>query len=413
MSYITKLTAENFKRITAVDIDFDASGGVTTISGPNGAGKTSVIDALSVAIAGKNAPKIPNPIRKGKDAAVVIATTDDGLVITRKFRRKDDDTIESTLTVTNAEGFVRKSPQALLDTLLTSYALDPQAFASAEPKKQVATLLDLVELPFNLAEVDARADDVFETRTNVNRETKQLAAQIDAAGAVDGAAPAEEVSAAELFAHLQAAQRMNQQADAAVRNHHAAAEAVTAAASALRAAKARKGEADAALAAIEKAGTPARADTEAIEQSIAGVDATNAAVRANAHRNELERSYAASIERAAALTGELDAIKAKRDAGLAAAAIPGGFGFGREGLLLDGVPYSQASGAESIIAAAEVAAAGNPELRLILIRDASLLDSTSRQKLATWAEDKGLRVVMEVVDENAETGVIIADGAVA
>ncbi|MBF4574707.1 ATP-binding protein [Frondihabitans sp. VKM Ac-2883] len=413
MSYITSLHAEHFKRITAVDIDFDASGGVTTISGANGAGKTSVIDALAVAIAGKNAPKIPNPISKGQDAAVVIATTDDGLVITRKFRRKDDDTIDSTLTVTNAEGFVRKSPQALLDTLLTSYALDPQAFAAADAKKQVATLLDLVELPFDLAEVDAQATDIFETRTHVNREAKQLSAQVDAAGPIDASAPAEEVSAAELFAQLRAAQEANQQADAIVRNYHAASEEAREAASALEQAKARKEKADSDLAMIEKAGPPARSDTDALEKSIAGVDTTNAAVRANARRNELARTYAAAMERAASLTAELSAIKDKRDAGLAAATIPGGFGFGPDGLLLNGVPYSQASGAESVIAAAEVAAAGNPELRLILIRDASLLDSTSRQKLATWAEDKGLRVVMEVVDENAETGVIITDGAVA
>ena len=47
---ILKLTAENFKKLSAVEITPD--GNVVVISGKNGAGKSSVLDAIEAALCG-------------------------------------------------------------------------------------------------------------------------------------------------------------------------------------------------------------------------------------------------------------------------------------------------------------------------------------------------------------------------
>lgn len=406
MTYITHLRAENFKRVTAVDIDFDPAGGVTTISGPNGAGKTSVIDALASAIAGKKAPSIPNPIRKGEDHAIVIATTDTGLVITRKYTRKDDDTVSSSLTITNAEGFTKRSPQTLLDELLSSYALDPLAFASAKPEQQKAELMGLVDLPFDPAVLDAEESDAFDERTQVNRQVKELAAQLAGMPPVDASAPAEEVSAAALLQQLQAAQQGNAELDAAMARVHAANAAAVAAHEAVKVAEAELMRASTALEEL-----PQRVELDGLQQQVESVDSTNATIRANAARIKIADQHKARDEQAKALTAKIAGIKKQRADGLARTRFPvAGLGFDETGVTFGGVPFSQASAGERLTASIAIAAAANPGLRLVLVRDAALLDGEHREMVRNYAEQQGLRIVMEVVADGAESGVVISDG---
>lgn len=415
LPYITHLTVENFKRITAVDISFDAEGGVTTISGPNGAGKTSVIDAIAAAVAGKNAPKTPNPIRKGEDKAVIIATTDEGLVVTRTYRRRDDDTITSSLTVTNAEGFTKQRPQDLLDAFLNAYALDPQAFATAKPADQKAELLSLVDLPFDPAELDAQEAEVFATRTDVNRRVREYAAQLAGMPPVDASAPDAEVSVSDLMQQLAYANDVEQRRATAARNLEAARADVERTQAAIERAQEQLQEdianRDALIA--ENEFLPDAVDTSALREQIANVDHVNASVRDNAARIALANKHRDADEESKALTAKLDAIKQQRVDGLSSVQFPvDGLGFDDTGVTFGGVPFSQSSAGERLTASIAIAAAANPGLRLVLVRDASLLDAAHRQMVAEYAESHGLRIVMEVVDENAESGVVIEDGAV-
>lgn len=420
--FIVRLTAENFKRLTLVEIDFDAAGGVTTISGPNGAGKTSTIDALASVIAGRNAPKIPNPIRKGAETAVVVAETDSGLIITRRWKRREDDTISTDLVISNADGMTRKSPQQLLDTFLAGYSLDPLAFATAKPADQVSTLLELVTLPFDLDALDQRYADVFATRTGISRDLDKARGHASSMPRYADA-PAAEVSAADLVAELEAATAHERKgADltrAAIQASHEAnhalsvvrraREALSDAEHALRAADERE---EAAGHALEHWKSLLAPDHDALRARIDSVDETNAQVRANADQDRALTAAAALEDRHAALTAELAEIKRTRAEGLAAAEFPlPGLGFADGMVTLDGVPFSQASAAEQLVASIAIAGAANPTLRLVLIRDASLLDSRNRALVEEYAAAHDLRIVLELVDEHAESGVVISDGA--
>lgn len=421
--FVTKLQAENFKRLEAVEIDLDAEGGITTISGPNGAGKTSVIDALASVIAGRNAPKIPEPIRVGEDKAAVIATTSDGLVITRRWKRKADDSIDTTLEITTDVGLVKRSPQALLDSFVRGFMLDPLAFTRQDPKGQAATLQQIVELPFDPKALEEQRREIFDTRTIANREAKALAGQLASLPEAPADVPDEEVSAASLLAELQRVQEQNRDAERRVDADAAGAEAVQKAlriqsqAEQMLANAKRDLEAAEARAAYlheQLVNAPTVTETAHLEEQIRDVDRVNAAVREKKRRGQLVDAFALAEARSAGLDAQLDEISKQRRDGLAAASFPvPGLSFDEEGLVtLGGVPFSQASAAEQLVASISIAGAASPELQLVLVRDASLLDSTNRALVAEYAEKHDLRVVMEVVDEAADTGVVISEGRV-
>ena len=84
---------------------------------------------------------------------------------------------------------------------------------------------------------------------------------------------------------------------------------------------------------------------------------------------------------------------------------------GTKTLKLNEIPFAQASQAERLKAAASVAMAGDPAIRVMFAREGSLLDEESRIYLAELAEASGFQLWLEVVDSEAEgSGVWIEDG---
>jgi len=80
---------------------------------------------------------------------------------------------------------------------------------------------------------------------------------------------------------------------------------------------------------------------------------------------------------------------------------------------LRGVPFSQASSAEQLRVSVAMGLAMNPTLRVVLIRDGSLLDSASMQLIAEEAAKNKAQVWVERVSEDgAGCTVVIEDGMV-
>ena len=60
-----------------------------------------------------------------------------------------------------------------------------------------------------------------------------------------------------------------------------------------------------------------------------------------------------------------------------------------------------------------VAGAMNPKLRVIRVRDGSLLDDDSMAALTRYAEEHELQIWLETVQSDRETAVVIENGMVA
>lgn len=403
---IVKLTAENVKRLRAVEITPDDT--VQIVTGRNAQGKTSVLDAIWLALCGGTASKeTPRPIRDGEDHAEV--TIDLGeLVATRTWKAGRP----STLIVRNAEGVRQEPPQRILDGLVGRLAFDPLEFTKMSARAQREALLDVVDLDVDLPALDTKRANLFEARTEIGRRGKALGTP----PALLPDTPDREVSAAEILDRIAAVQEQQRRHDAELRKAEQAQSTVEYWQGKLDEARrelAAAEQASAAQTAVLKA-LPEYPTIEPLRAELAAVEDTNRRVRENQRaaqlRAEAERLHA-DYDAHTAQIAELD--KTKADA-LAAATFPvDGLGFDDSGVTLHGVPFAQASSAEQIRVSLAMAMALNPRLRVVRILDGSLLDAESMAAIYAMAAERDYQVWIERVEDSSESAVVIEDGAVA
>lgn len=418
---IVQLSASNIKRISAVEIA--PSGNTVIIAGDNGAGKSSVLEAIVLGLGGPTAAKeITRPVREGATGAEVIIDLGD-LLVTRRWKANGT----TDLIVENKDGARFRSPQAMLDELVGRLSFDPMAFVAERPKDQIATLVSIVNLPFDPDEMAHKRAELFEERTGVNRKAKELAAQLAGEPPVDASTPTELVGVSDLVAELEhvdsllvVRENLDREVHRTTHNRAAAEEAVAAARAALDAAEARLNTAmdegtEAQMAAAQ--GTPLveLEDTRhGIVERLATVDATNAQIRAKIRRVDLDGQLTGYERRAQDLTLEIEGLDSTKADALANADLPvSGLSFDESGVTFNGLPLAQASTAEQIRVSMALAVAANPKIRICRIKDGGLLDERSLALVAEMAEKHDCQVWIEVIRSDDPMAVIIEDGAVA
>ena len=431
MSKIIKLTSENVKRLQAVEITPD--GNVVVIGGKNGAGKSSVLDSIEYALGGDTADRMP--VRRGEEKAKIVLDLGE-IIVKRTFTA----TGGTSLIVTNADGVRQSSPQALLDKLTGKLTFDPLDFSRQKPEKQAETLRALVGLDF--AKHDADALKLYDERTNVNREAKQLQARMLAMPQHKDA-PAAEVSAADILAEQQKAAdknaanerernkatqfrgQANVEASAVTRLSNTVTDIENQIAALQRrvgpareAADLQKQSADrahqSATAAEVACESLKDADLTPFRARVSAVEADNLRLRENNQRAEVVKQFKAKSDAADELTRKLEAMDAdkRRKSTTAKYPIEGLMFDTAGGVTLNGIPFDQCSSAEQLKVSVAIGLALNPKLRVLLIRDGSLLDDDSMALLLEMAKTADAQVWMERVGTDANTSVIIEDGTV-
>jgi hypothetical protein len=156
-------------------------------------------------------------------------------------------------------------------------------------------------------------------------------------------------------------------------------------------------------------------DVEPLRQQIRGAEATNRQVRENHQRQAAAAEHAVAERQSAELTEQIEVVDQQKASAIAAAPMPvPGLGFGADGVVtLNGLPLEQASAAERLRVSVAIGLAMNPRLRVLLIRDASLLDRESMRLVADMARASGAQLWLERVEVDDQTTVLIEDGQVA
>lgn len=411
---VIALTAHNLLRLRAVHIE-PGDDPVVTISGPNGAGKTSVLQALTLAMGGGAAAKdVSVPIRDGEERAEVVVDLGD-IVVTRVWTQGG-----STLRVASADGAIYRSPQAMLDELIGRLSFDPLAFTRQHPKDQVQTLLDLVGL--DPTELDAERTEIFEQRTETNREVKRLRGAMSEIYVPDDA-PHAEVSVAALLEERTEAAACNAAFDSydmAFRRLVDDAQGLRDSIRTLELRLAdRRAELEHHVAAAEAVQSflegRQKIDLAPLDARIADAERDNVAARAHGERDKLAERLAlfeATADQQTRQIAEIDRTKA--DA-VANAEMPvDGIGLDPAfGVTFGGVPFSQASAAEQLRVSVAMAMAMNPTVRVIRITDGSLLDAASMEVIESLASENDYQVWVERVAEPGQgVGFEIHDGEV-
>lgn len=411
---IISLTSENIKRLIAVEIRPD--GNLVAITGKNGAGKSSVLDSIWWALSGAKHIQA-QPIRKGENKARIQLDMGE-IVVTRTFKREAEG--EGYTTKLEVVGNVKGSPQAMLDSLLDSLAFDPLAFARMDPKAQFEAIRKYVpDVDFDKLAAQNSID--FSNRADLNRQAKE---KRTLAGAIVVApeAPKERIDETALVSELTAAGQANtdrqmrierranlsQQADHAmtraegirkeIQRMIAEADMLEASAVGIRTKLADAGP------------VPDAINLTEIQAKITRARLANAFV-AKREQKAAHETEATTLEmRAKDLTAKMaNRDKAKLEA-IAKAKLPvEQLSFGDGIVLLGGLPFEQASDAEQLKASCALAMAGNPQLRVLRVRDGSLLDEESLALLGKMAEEKDFQIWVERV-EPGKCGFVIEDG---
>lgn len=420
--HVLGLRAENFKRIQLVDIAPD--GNVVVLSGKNAQGKTSVMDALWITLggrAGSTGTDVTNPIRDGQDEASVsidlgpIHIAGDPhereLRATRTWKRNDAGDVTSTLIVESKDGKLG-SPQKVLDALIQHAGFDPLAFSRMSDREQVAALSAVVTFPegFDPDEHDRVSAAIFAKRTDVNRREKEQRAQVEGMPQHPGA---ERVDVSAVMEELSATERRNQDRYDLERARDLSRTTADRLAAEVERAQAAHAEE---LERLERfanqlAKQPEHVDVQPLRDRIATAGDANERVAANERRAQAAAQHAATKAEANDLTKQLDERAKAKAAALASVRMPiAGLSF-EDGLVTYlGQPLRQASGAEQVEVSTAIAMSGDPRLRVVTIRDASLLDSEHRAIIERMAADRDWQVWLEVVDESGTGGIIIEDG---
>lgn len=409
MSKILKLEVSGFKRLRAVQIT--PTGDIVEITGKNGQGKSSVLDAIQAALGGtRRAPEAP--VRKGHDRAR-IAVDMGSLKVERTFLKSGN----AALVVTDESGEKLKSPQAVLDRLYGDLSFDPLSFAMAEPKKQVEILRSLSGIEATLAELDARRRTAMDARATAQAMAKRLETQIDALHDI-GDGPTEPVDVVALTAEMTAAieasghilrgenwersqvelvARLEQELDALQKRLAAA-----------------QGELERGRRILAEKRAAKHRDVTEIQAEVAQIHAENERRTQRRARAAAQAEWAKERDAIAKATRDIESIDADKVAALESVKFPvKGLAFDETGVRLNGQPFAQASTAEKIRASVAIGAAQAPELKVVLVREGSLLDSDSMKVLAEAADKAGLQIWVERVTDGDRVGVVIEDGEVA
>jgi hypothetical protein len=115
------------------------------------------------------------------------------------------------------------------------------------------------------------------------------------------------------------------------------------------------------------------------------------------------------------LDEQLQSLRTDRRVMLDEAVIPvAGLSVNDDGIVtFRGIPLDQCSDGESIDLGMEVGMALNPTLRLIRVKNASLLDEVTRERVAQKAIDRGYLVLMEVAAAPGKgTGFVVEEGEI-
>lgn len=470
---IISLEAANIKRLKAVQIT--PQGHMVVIGGNNAQGKTSVLDSITMALGGKQ-EACERPLRDGAKTGDIVVDLGDLVVhrhftadggTSLRVVGKDGTKKTSPQTILDAlvgritfdpMAFSRMAPKVQLDTLkvlvgLDFTELDGQRTRLFDQRTEVGRDGTAVKarrdaMPHHpdvpaeevkatelLAEVDAARQNnaayasiqqqVGNQIAIVDRTKAHLAALesgqmvCDEERAVDRelvpaglklAAISEERD--RIKARLE---QIGQELDVLVpKIDHLRDDKVAAKRAAITALSATHAGEQMALTALHgKQAEMRQLPVDVLLAKVADVDTVNRKVRQNQSRIDAEKVIEAARKQWDELTAAIAEIDKQKHAQMEAVTFPvNGLSFDATGVLFNAVPFSQASSAEQLRVSVAMGLALNPKLRVVLIRDGSLLDDDSLRLVAEMAAEKDSQVWIERVGKGEEVSVVIEDGAV-
>lgn len=408
MVTINKLEIENVKRIKAVKIE-PSSTGLTVIGGNNNQGKTSVLDSIAWALGG-NKYKPSKAEREGSMVPPTLKVTlSNGLIVERKGKN-------SALKVVDPNG--QKAGQQLLDSFVEELAINLPKFMDSTPKDKANTLLQIIGVGDQLAELELKEKEIYNQRhaVGVIADQKEKFAKEQP---YYPDAPKELVSISELIQQQQAILAKNGENARKRQNVTVIQQNYDFKKAEVEDFKQKLKQAEAQLAQLENDLSIAQTDvmdlhdesTAEIEENIARIDETNRRVRANLDKDKAEDDAKQQREQYNQLTNEIEAVRQQKTDLLTNAGLPlEGLSVDDGKLLYQGQEWDNMSGSQQLMVATAIVRKLKPECGFVLIDKLEQMDQITLEQFGNWLEQESLQAIATRVSTGDECAVIIEDG---
>jgi DNA repair exonuclease SbcCD ATPase subunit len=394
---IIKLIANNIKKLKAIEIT--PKGDMVVITGKNGQGKTNVLEAIWYALAGSK--DIPTePIRKGEDEGDIELDLGE-YVVTRKFTKGGENTY---LEVRNKDGARFPSPQSLLDKLIGDVSFNPIDLMKASNRDEM--LLDIAGLSGKLEEIDRERQEKYSQRTFENREVKKFEVQIK-----KGLTETKPVNVQELVKEIRDVEGFYDCLESHKDSIKEYEEDIKDLEAKLNQKKKELSDCKEELDHMEKKQKDVP-QLDELQDKLQKAEEINQQARDYEANEKIKSEHKKRKQTADKLTKDIEELdKYKKDLIKKAKFPVPGMGYREGKVTLNDVPLNQLSKSEEVLLGIRIQMELHPELKVILIPDASLLDTDSMKELEKLAKDKDYQCWIErVEDENI--GILIEDGTV-
>lgn len=407
---INRLEIENVKRIHAVMIE-PSKDGLTIIGGKNRQGKSSVLDAIAWALGGN---KYKPSKAVNADSTIpprLKIIMDNGLVVERKGKNSD-------LKVTDPEG--QKGGQQLLDSFVEELAINLPKFMEASGKEKANTLLQIIGVGPQLAELEQKEKQLYQERLYVGRTADQKE-KFAKEQPYYPDAPEEPVSAAELIREQQEIlarngqrQQWKREYDDILRQLDLVEGKIEDLEGQLRRWKESKKELEERARAAEK--TPAELkmeSTEELERSIENIEVINRKVRANLDKAKAEEDAKQYRDQYTELTNAIEDVRKQKTSLLDSADLPlPGLSVKDGELIYNGQQWDNMSSAEQMIVSTSIVRKLNPKCGFVLLDKLEAMDLDTLKEFGAWLEQEGLQAIATRVSTGDECSIVITDGYV-
>ena len=398
-----------------------------------------------MALTGK---KLEQPIREGESKAEI--TVDLGEYRIKKvFTAKGE-----RLELMSAEGAVFKTPQTMLDKILGKLSFDPLAFAGMAHAPQRALLAELVGLDFSVLNKEREA--LYNERTIKNREIKggdptsyrkdpnaplPLESLVGSMEKPAKDTPRQEISMAEELAKVEALEakvktfqdyekkrdeltdersRLERKTELIqteiIRLEDQVSEIVKEIMSYQEDRVSTCNEISKISEAIQALPVPEEISQDLIAETRKGlleVEEKNKAIRKALEFDKAIESLEAAKKEVARLEEGMMRIDLEKQNKIKGAKFPiDDLGMTDEFVTYQGMPFSQLSTGGQIRVSTAVAMALNPTLKIILVREGSLLDSDGLKAIIEIAKEKDYQLWIEKVGEDKNVGIYLEEGEI-
>ncbi len=396
---IIELKSSNIKKLKAVELRVDKDKNLVMVTGKNAAGKSSLLDSIWYALGGKK--NIPDePIRKGEEKGEITINLE-GYIVVRTFTSSG-----SYLKITNKDGSDYSNPQAFLDFIVGNLSFDPLEFSRMESKKQIAELIKITGL--DLTELEENKKKLTQERLFVGREVK-------ATPKVDDEVVEMSNKFLEENKNLPSSKELMQKytdATNEVNLYNRTQEDIKSYEEEISLLNRKLKDAQIKLVELKNIKKPIvnlssmKVELDSLEETSQKMATADKTIYDDMIWGKKNAEYGE-------LTRKIVAIDEEKKIKLAEVKMPiEGLGWDEEGVSYNNIPFNQLSGAEQLKISMAIAMASNPKLKVVLIKDGSLLDQDSLKVIEDMAKEKDWQIWCESVDSSGKVGIYIEDGEI-